>query len=471
MPIYATTGTKAFLARGGVDTHDVEELTGFPALFGGRVKTLHPGILGAILYDRDIPEHRAEAALHGIMPISVVAVTLYPPPEIDIGGVALLRAAAKNYAHVSVLCDPEEYPAFIVSLAQGGPDLTRRRALAIRALDHVATYDTENAQRLAEARVTAPELRLALPLHSSLRYGENPHETGAFFATADGLTPEQLHGKELSYNNLLDLDATLRLLARSPLSMQAEGDAVRAVVVKHTIPCGAAQRGASAAAVREALDADRVSAYGGVVALDAVLTRDASALLAGVFLEIVAAPAFDDAALELLRRKRNLRVMRFARELPLRLSRERRLRSALGGVLAEEPDSQAEPEALRVVSRRQPTEGEQRDALFAWDIVRHVKSNGIVVAKDGVTRGICAGQTNRVSAVEIATARAGAEAIGAACASDGFFPFADGLEAAIAAGCTAVIAPGGSIRDGEVVEAADRAGITLLFSSRRHFAH
>ncbi len=466
MPIYATTGTKAFLTRTGVEVHDVEELTGFPALFGGRVKTLHPGILGAILYDRNVPGHREEAVRHGIIPMAVVAVTLYPPPEIDIGGVALLRAAAKNYEHVSVLCDPSQYEAFIASLARGGTDLEQRRALAARALEHVAAYDTQNAQRLGGAAA----LSLALPLHSSLRYGENPHESGAFFAAADGFVPEQLHGRELSYNNLLDLDATLRLLSRSSLA-QRNDDAVRAVVVKHMIPCGVAQRADAVDAVREALDADRVSAYGGIVALDAPLTRNTAEVLKSVFLEMVAAPTFDDAALALLRRKHNLRIMRFARELPDRLTRERRLRSALGGVLVEEPDSEAAPEELHVVSQRQPTERERRDALFAWDVVRHVKSNGIVVARDGVTRGICAGQTNRVSAVEIAAARAGAHAAGAACASDGFFPFADGLEAAIVAGCTAVIAPGGSIRDAEVIAAADRAGIALVFSSRRHFAH
>ncbi len=467
IPIYATTGTKAFLTSNAIGARDVEELTGFPALFGGRVKTLHPAILGAILYDRDDSEHREEAARHGIAPISVVAVTLYPPPEIDIGGVALLRAAAKNYAHVSVLCDPAQYPAFIASLKVGGPDLEQRRALAVRALEHVAAYDTENAQRLGGGTT----LSLDLPLHGQLRYGENPHETGAFYASVDGLVPEQLHGKELSYNNLLDLDATLRLLSRLPLAEKTGDSAVRAVVVKHTIPCGVAQRATVADAVREALDADRISAYGGVVAVDSELARESAEILSGVFLEIIAAPSFEEDALALLRRKRHLRIMRFAPELPERLARERRLRSALGGVLVEEPDMQAAPEELRVVSQRQPAEEERRDALFAFDIVRHVKSNGIVIAKDGVTRGICAGQTNRVSAVEIAAARAGARASGGACASDGFFPFADGIEAAIAAGCGVVIAPGGSIRDADVIAASDRAGVALLFSSRRHFAH
>lgn len=453
--ILSTSGTKAFLDRHSIPSRDVESVTGFPPLFGRRVKTLHPAIFGGILYDRESPEQRTEAAQRQIIPISAVAVTLYPPPEIDIGGVALLRAAAKNFAHVTVLSHPAQYADFARALRGGGATLEQRRDLAAAALERVCAYDRENA-----ARLRAP---------LQLRYGENPHQSGSFDVENDAL-PEQLHGKALSYNNILDLDATLRLLARS-MPSNARAPLVRAAVVKHTIPCGVAERESVADAVREALDADRISAYGGILAVDARLTVEAAEALGGVFLEIVAAPDFDDPALAMLQRKRNLRVMRYAPALPQRLASARSLRSALGGVLTQEPNAQTPPETLRVVSQRAPSDGEWRDLLFAWDVVRHVKSNGIVVAKGLVTRGICAGQTNRVSAVEIACARAASGARGAACSSDGFFPFKDGLEAAAGAGCSAVIAPGGSIRDAEVIAAADAAGVALVFSSHRHFLH
>jgi phosphoribosylaminoimidazolecarboxamide formyltransferase/IMP cyclohydrolase len=246
---------------------------------------------------------------------------------------------------------------------------------------------------------------------------------------------------------------------------------VRAAVVKHTVPCGVAERPSAAEAVQLAIDADRISAYGGIVALRGTVDRATADVLPGVFLEIVAAPSFDDDALASLRRKRDLRIIRYDPNLPERLARELRVRSALGGVLAEDDDPRAAPERWRVASQRQPAEDELRALGFAWDGVRHVKSNGVVIARDGVTRGICAGQTNRVDAVRIATGRAGEFAHGAACASDGFFPFADGLEAAADAGCTAVIAPQGSIRDAEVVAAADARGIALVFSTHRYFLH
>ncbi len=468
MRIYATSGTRTFLERNGISATDVEELTGFPTLFGGRVKTLHPHVFGGILYDRNSAADRAEAARRGIPPIDAVAVTLYPPPEIDVGGVALLRAAAKNSASVSVLSDPSQYEAFVAALRTGAISQAYRRALAAAAFERTAAYDARNAVELGSAGTT-----VAFPAAGrvALRYGENPQQTGALYVAGADAMPEQLHGKALSYNNLLDLDAALRILARAATTERAGGDAVRAAVVKHAIPCGVAQRASAEDAAREALDADRLSAYGGTVAFDAPLPAAVARILAPLFLEIVAATDFDADALALLTNKRHLRVMRFSAALPERLERERSVRSALGGLLVQGPDASAEPEHLRVVSRRVPSGEEWRDLLFAWDVVRHVKSNGIVIARDGVTRGICAGQTNRVSAVEIAAQRSGQGARGAACASDGFFPFADGLEAAIAAGCSAVVAPGGSIRDKEVVAAADRGGIALVFSSYRHFLH
>jgi phosphoribosylaminoimidazolecarboxamide formyltransferase/IMP cyclohydrolase len=324
-----------------------------------------------------------------------------------------------------------------------------------------------------EAGLLASELpgslALTLPLATPLRYGENPQSRAAFYLSRTEHLPEQLGGKALSYNNLLDLDATLRMLVREV--PDAATDVVRAAIVKHTVPCGVAERTEALASVRAALDADPVSAYGGIIALDGRVDLATSEALAEYFLEIVAAPAFDDDALERLRAKRNLRIIRYDPRLPGRLARELRVRSALGGVLAEEDDTEYAPERWRVVSARRPNAAEWRDLRFAWDIVRHVKSNGVVIVRDGVTRGMCAGQTNRVSAVQIAGSRAAAFAQGAACASDGFFPFADGLEAAAAAGCAAVIAPEGSIRDKEVVAAADALGIALVFSSHRYFLH
>jgi phosphoribosylaminoimidazolecarboxamide formyltransferase/IMP cyclohydrolase len=492
--LYATGGTRAFLEREGITALDVGDLTGFPALFDGRVKTLHPKVFGAILFDRSNERHAAQAHRYAIADVRYVVVNLYPfeatvakdeaslteaIEQIDVGGVALLRAAAKNFADVTVLSHPAQYAAFLHSLDRGGPDAGARRKLAVAAFERTAEYDAAISHYLATEGGVAPgdlpgALAVTMPLAQPLRYGENPQLRAAFYLPTPGLLPAQLHGKALSYNNLLDLDATLRLLARAPLGAEFGSEQerfVRAAVVKHTVPCGVAQRSYAGKAVGDALAADPISAYGGVVAVDAPLDLPAAAALSEFFLEIVAAPAFDEAALALLKRKKNLRIMRYEPGLPDRLQYELQLRSALGGVLAEEIDRSFEPESWRVVSGRQPLAQEWHDLAFAWDVVRHVKSNGVVIAGGGVTRGICAGQTNRVSAVQIAAGRAGAFARGAACASDGFFPFPDGLEEAAAAGCTAIIAPAGSVRDAEVVDAANRLEVSLVFSSHRYFLH
>jgi phosphoribosylaminoimidazolecarboxamide formyltransferase/IMP cyclohydrolase len=489
--IYATGGTRKYLQAAGIAADDVGDLTGFPSLFDGRVKTLHPNVFGGILADRANPEHVAEAARYGVPAIGTVIVNLYPFEEtvaregatlheaieqIDIGGVSLLRAAAKNYPHVSVLSDPAQYAAFIAALAAGGPDAAARRTLATRAFERTAEYDSAIARYL-EAGLTAGDLpgslALTIPIQQALRYGENPQDRAAFYLGREAKLPEQLWGKTLSYNNLLDLDATLRLLVRAPnvIAPAATAPTHRAAVVKHTVPCGVAQRGTVAQAVREALDADPVSAFGGIIAVDGLVDLEAAAALGEFFLEIVAAPAFSAAALERLKKKKNLRIMRYLKGMPERIAQELRVRSALGGVLAEDDDPQAAPERWHVASRRTPSAAEWSDLAFAWDTVRHVKSNGVTIVRAGVTRGICAGQTNRVSAVRIAGERAGSFAPGAVCASDGFFPFADGLIAAADAGVTAVIAPGGSIRDAEVIAAADLRGIALVFSTYRYFLH
>ncbi|MDP9024476.1 MAG: bifunctional phosphoribosylaminoimidazolecarboxamide formyltransferase/IMP cyclohydrolase [Candidatus Eremiobacteraeota bacterium] len=491
--IYATGGTRKHLLDAGIAARDVEDLTGFPALFDGRVKTLHPKVFGGILADRSVAKHESEAQTYHIPFISTVVVNLYPfedtiarsgttLPEaieqIDIGGVSLLRAAAKNFAHVTLLSDPSQYAAFLAAQPGGLDELARRR-LAIAAFERTAEYDATIAHYLAGAGRVLPSelpgaLTLTLPLAQQLRYGENPWSRAAFYLGRTEKLPEQLWGKALSYNNLLDLDGTLRLLARAPIGAEIQSRAdefVRAAIVKHTVPCGAAQRSTVGKAVREALAADPVSAFGGIIAVDQRLDVEAATALSEFFLEIVAAPEFEPEALEILKKKKNLRVMRYSPHAPEELRRELRVRSALGGVLAEEDDPHGAPEAWRVVSKKQPKAQEWHDMAFAWDIVRHVKSNGVVIARNGVTRGICAGQTNRVSAVQIAGARAGEHAQGSACASDGFFPFADGLEEAARAGCSAIIAPGGSVRDQEVIDTADRLGISLVFSTHRYFLH
>ena len=494
VPLYATGGTRAYLREHGIAAEDVEALTGYPSLFEGRVKTLHPNVFGGILHDRSNPAHLAEKAQHRIPAIATVVVNLYPfeatvaqesatlqeaIEQIDIGGVSLLRAAAKNFDHVTVLSDPSQYDAFVAALGAGGLDHATRRRYATRAFERTAEYDSAIARYL-ESGLVATELpgslALTIPIEQPLRYGENPQDRAAFYLAREAQLPEQLGGKALSYNNLLDLDATLRLLVRAPLGFAGDApyappSAARAAIVKHTIPCGVAERPAVADAVRAALDADPVSAYGGIIAVDGTVDAQTAEHLAGFFLEIVAAPAFAPDALERLRRKKNLRIMRFRPGLPEKIAQELRVRSALGGVLAEDDDPQAAAERWTVVSLRQPSADEWRDLVFAWDVVRHVKSNGVVIVRDGVSRGICAGQTNRVSAVQIAGHRAHEFARGAACASDGFFPFADGLDAAADAGCTAVIAPSGSIRDAEVVAAADARGIALVFSTHRYFLH
>lgn len=495
--LYATGGTRSHLAERGVAARDIGELTGFPPLFDGRVKTLHPHVFGAIMADRNNPAHERTRIELGLPRVRLVVVNLYPfeatiardgatldeaIEQIDVGGVTLIRAAAKNFTHVTVLVEPEQYAA--VEAAPLEVDSGTRQRLAMRAFERMAEYDAAIARYL-EAGIGAHELpgslALTLPLRQALRYGENPQSRAAFYLSRAERLPEQLGGKALSYNNLLDLDATLRLLSRAPAApVEGESsapdvtnarDLVRAAIVKHTVPCGVAERAASAEAARDALDADPISAYGGIIALDGTLDAATTDVLSGFFLEIVAAPAFEPDALERLQKKKNLRVLRYDPKMLPHLARELRVRGALGGVLAEDDDPQAEPERWRVVSRRIPDAPEWRDLRFAWDVVRHVKSNGVVVVRESVTRGICAGQTNRVSAVEIAAARAGTRASGAACASDGFFPFPDGLEAAAAAGCSAVIAPSGSIRDAEVIAAADRLDVALVFSNYRYFLH
>jgi phosphoribosylaminoimidazolecarboxamide formyltransferase/IMP cyclohydrolase len=494
--LVATTGTAAAIRELGIECEEVGDLTGFPPLLGGRVKTLHPNVFAGILASRADESHVAELERYNIPAYSVVAVTLYPfervvagggseadaVENIDIGGVTLLRAAAKNYAEVAALSDPRQYDEFIGALENGGLTADYRRDLAAAAFARCEEYDAAIARYFTPTReaggVELPQtLRLSMPRELALRYGENPWARAAFYLGADAPPhPRQLSGKTLSYNNLLDVDSCLRLLApvEEPGGFPASARtnrATQAAIVKHTVPCGYAARESAAAALEAALGADPISAFGGIVACSGRIDKAAAELLHARFLEVVAAPGYDDDARALLAAKKNLRLLEFDVRLPAALLRTPKIRSALGGVLVEFPDPEAPQDEWKVVTPNAPATSQWRDLLFAFGAVRQVKSNAAVVVKDEVTLGVCGGQTNRVAAVELACKRAGEAVRDAVLATDGFFPFADGVEAAAAAGIGAVVAPSGSIRDSDVIAAAMRLGVPLVFASRRYFLH
>jgi phosphoribosylaminoimidazolecarboxamide formyltransferase/IMP cyclohydrolase len=513
--ILSSGGTAATLAAAGLAVTKVAEHTGAPEILGGRVKTLHPRIHGGILAKRSDPAHQADLAAQAIDPIDVVVVNLYPfqrtvaDPQvswetavenIDIGGPAMVRAAAKNHADVAVLTDPAQYGGFLEALAAGGADEALRRRLALAAFSHTAAYDAAIAAWLAgrlgaeepspadgagaEAEVIPP-LQLTLPARQSLRYGENPHQKALWYgSTTAGLgAARQLQGKELSTNNLLDLDAALATVrefgygepAGTGIAPGGPTDPAinlpAAVVVKHTNPCGVATGSGAAEALLRALDADRVSAFGGIVALNRPVDAAAAEHLAGLFLECVVAPAFEPAARERLAAKANLRLLELAPAAIAAAARQQ-LRSVLGGVLAQDLDDQPiDPASWQVVSERQPTEAEWADLRFAWRVVRHVRSNAIAVAAAGQSLGIGAGQMNRVGSAQIALAAAGERARGAVLASDGFFPFDDTVRLAASHGISAVIQPGGSVRDGDSIQVCNELGLAMVTTGRRHFLH
>ncbi len=492
--LFGTSGTAAHLRSAGVACEDVGSLTGFPPLCDGRVKTLHPKVFAGILADRSRPQHMADLVDYDIPAFTVIAVNLYPfqrtvaragaaedeiIEQIDIGGVTLLRAAAKNYVHVAALSDPSQYTEFVGALERGGPSLPERRVWAAQAFGRCEQYDEAIASYFAatHADLDLPDtLRLRLARAASLRYGENPQTRAAFYLGATDMPlPTQRWGKTLSYNNLLDVDSCLRLLAPidPPVGFPAGviRNPIAAAIVKHTIPCGLAARENVHDAVVAALGADPISAFGGIVACGAEVDEATADVLASRFLEVVAAPAFAPAALERLKARKNLRLLEFDPSLPAALLNSGKIRSALGGILVEYPDPAASPDAWTVKTEAVPSADQWRDLLFGFGAVRHVKSNAAVVVKDEVTLGVCGGQTNRVAAVALACERAGDGVRGAVLATDGYFPFADGLEAAIQAGISAVIAPSGSIRDAEVIAAARASGIALVFAARRYFLH
>jgi phosphoribosylaminoimidazolecarboxamide formyltransferase / IMP cyclohydrolase len=495
--LVSSGGTAKAIAEAGVGVTDVVEWTGVPAILGHRVVTLHPKVHGGILADPTNAEHQADMAAYGITAIDLVVSNLYPfgsdasgfqhgsgpasPVDmIDIGGPAMVRAAAKNHAFVGVLVDPTDYDAVVAELrTTGSLGETTRRRLARTAFAHTAAYDAAIVTWLDETdpefaadvptggdadEVLPASIHLALERAQPLRYGENPHQEGARYrqvgATSWWDSMTQHGGKELSYLNVFDTEAAWRLVQRF--------DAPAVVVVKHANPCGVAIGDDIGSAYVAANACDPVSAFGGIVAANRTVTLAMAEPLSAVFTEVVIAPDFEPAALELLIAKKNMRVMSASAPSPLPFD----MRPVDGGLLVQQPDTvTGRTDEWRVVTAAQPTDGQWRDMEFAWLVCAAVSSNAIVYAKDGQAFGIGAGQQNRLDSARIAAERAAGRAAGGACASDAFFPFADGLEAAAAAGVTAVVQPGGSVRDDEVIAAANALGMTMVFTGRRHFRH
>jgi len=497
--LVSTGGTATRLRQLGHEVRDVSELTGFPEMMEGRVKTLHPKVHGGLLAVRDNPAHQAAAEQHGIPPIDLVVVNLYPFEQtvargatrdeiienIDIGGPSMVRSAAKNHAHVAILTDPSDYAELIEELgrAEGSTTLEFRRRMAAKAFATTAAYDSAIASWFAFAdtqQLFPATLPLALSKADQLRYGENPHQVAALYlpqvrSVAGIAGARQVQGKELSYNNLNDADAALELIAEFRDSPPA------CVIVKHANPCGVAQDDLLSGAYAAAFQCDSVSAFGGIVAVNRPLDAATARAITDIFTEVVIAPAADDEALAIFGAKKNLRLL-LTGKLPDPRRAGLQMKTVAGGVLVQSRDNGVILDAeLRVVSKRQPTAAEVADCRFAWTVAKHVKSNAIVYARNGATAGIGAGQMNRRDSARIAAAKAREAAethgwpepltIGSAVASDAFFPFADGLLAAAEAGATAVIQPGGSIRDEDVIAAADKAGLAMIFTGMRHFRH
>jgi phosphoribosylaminoimidazolecarboxamide formyltransferase/IMP cyclohydrolase len=497
--ILSTGGSARALSEAGVAVKEVSDHTGFPEILDGRVKTLVPQIHGGILGRRDLAEHLAQMAAHGIAPIDLVVVNLYPFEQtvaacgddeacvenIDIGGPALIRAAAKNHDFVAVLTNPAQYAVLLAELADhGGTSLALRRQFAAAAFARTAAYDSAIAAWFAERQGVAFPERLSVSgtLRQTLRYGENPHQSAAFYTDGSArpgiATARQSQGKALSYNNLNDTDAAFECVA--------EFADPTVVIVKHANPCGVATASDLTRAWDLALRCDPVSAFGGIVALNRVLDDATAERIAAIFTEVIVAPDATAGAQHILARKKTLRLL-LTGGMPDPAAPGRTIRSVSGGFLAQSRDAGRVSVAdLRTVTKRAPTDTELADLLFAFRVCKHVKSNAIVYAKDGATTGIGAGQMSRVDSARIAAWKGEAAAReaglsspvtpkslteGGVVASDAFFPFADGLEAAIAAGATAVIQPGGSMRDAEVIEAADRAGIAMVMTGMRHFRH
>jgi phosphoribosylaminoimidazolecarboxamide formyltransferase/IMP cyclohydrolase len=482
--IVSTGSTAARIADAGVPVTPVEDVTGFPECLDGRVKTLHPSVHAGLLADRSKPDHLAQLDELGIEPFDLVVVNLYPFQEavasgasdaeivemIDIGGPTMLRSAAKNFAHVGIVVSPGDYDAVLHDLREdGGLTGERRRDLAAAAFAHVAEYDAAIAGWFHRDEAHPPRLTTAWVRRQELRYGENPHQTAAFYVPADpaegstGLAgAEQLHGKELSYNNLVDTDAAMM--------MALDFDEPCVAIIKHTNPAGLAVADDLVTAYERALEGDPVSAFGGIVATNRTVDTRTATRIIEVFTEVVIAPDFEPAALEVLKAKRNLRVLRLADAT--RPGAQRTLRTVHGGLLVQDGDVAAEEYgAWTVATEAQPDEATLADLRFAWTVAKHVKSNAIVLAKDRQLVGAGAGQMSRVDSVRLAVEKSGDRHTGSVLASDAFFPFRDGPDAAAASGVRAIVQPGGSVRDDEVIAAADEHGIPMVLTHRRHFRH
>lgn len=469
--IIATGGTASAIAKAGIAVREAGEITGVGEIMGGRVKTLSPMIFAGILARRHDVSDMADRARVGAPDIRLVVCNLYrfdanapdPVPGIDIGGVALIRAAAKNYRDVAVLVDPSDYADFIATCDRGAEALAAKRvAWAAKAWDYIADYDAAIAGAYAPHRGDDRVLRLSFARHRELRYGENPHQSATWWrGIGSGLHEAQtLEGKELSYNNILDISAASGLVA----DLGPDG----AAIIKHQNPCGAARCGSAAASLAAALETDRAAAFGGVIAVNGTVDLETVNVVEKLFFEVIVAPSFSEDAIAKLAKKKNLRIVTWPR--PDFGAME--YRTAPGGLLTQSRDAIFLPDGAtvpKVVSKRAPSESELRDMLTGDIIAKHVRSNAVVLVKDGATVGIGAGQMNRADSVRIAVMKAGERASGAVMASDAFFPFSDGVENAT--GVTAVIQPGGSIRDEEVIAAADRLGMALVFTGVRHFRH
>ncbi len=497
--LVSTGGTAKTLRDAGLAVKDISELTGFPEMMDGRVKTLHPKVHGGLLAVRDNPEHAAAMAQHAIGAIDLVVVNLYPfeatvmkgadrdeiIENIDIGGPSMVRSAAKNHRYVTIVTDPADYAGLLAELEakDGATSYDFRRLMAARAYAATAAYDAMISQwfAFADQQQLFPETLAVMGTRAQeLRYGENPHQRAALYLPKGphgrGIAQaRQLQGKELSYNNYTDADAALELAA------EFRGQDPAVVIVKHANPCGVAQGASLLEAWQGALACDDVSAFGGIVAVNTVLDGPTAEAICEIFTEVVVAPDADEAAIAAFARKKNLRLL-LTGDLPDPRRGGLMVKQITGGLLVQSRDNGAiVPADLKVVTRRAPSEQELKDCLFAWTVARHVKSNAIVYARDGITAGIGAGQMNRRDSSRIAAMKAAEAAekfgwpqprtVGSAVASDAFFPFADGLLAAAEAGATAVIQPGGSIRDEDVIKAADEAGLAMVFTGMRHFRH
>ncbi|OCA82690.1 MULTISPECIES: bifunctional phosphoribosylaminoimidazolecarboxamide formyltransferase/IMP cyclohydrolase [unclassified Bacillus (in: firmicutes)] len=482
--IISTGGTKKTLSDHGIPVISVSDVTGFPEIMDGRVKTLHPYIHGGLLGKQNDESHMAQLEEQGIAPIQLVCVNLYPFQEtiakpgvtveeaienIDIGGPAMLRASAKNHESVAVVVDPADYGKVLNGFRNGELSLLDRRKLAAKVFRHTAAYDALIAEYMTNlAEEDQPEnYTVTYTLKQPLRYGENPHQKAAFYAKPLGSTfsiaaARQLHGKELSYNNINDADAALQIVK--------EFEQPAAVAVKHMNPCGAGTGDTIYEAFQKAYEADPTSIFGGIVALNREVDAETAKLLHEIFLEIVIAPSFTDEALEVLTSKKNIRLLTI--QFEGREKREKKLSSITGGLLVQESDEATIQDAeLQVVTKREPTEAEWKALQFGWKLVKHVKSNAIIVTDEQMTLGVGAGQMNRIGAAKIALEQAGEKARGAIIASDAFFPMDDTVEAAARAGITAIIQPGGSKRDEDSIKKADEYGIAMVTTGVRHFKH